>query len=58
MCRCSYLGEHGKELQECREAPFYTLGPLVTDIAPAMITLLRRLARRKLVGMAPPCCVM
>ena len=23
-----------KELQECREAPFYTLGPLVTDIAP------------------------
>ena len=26
-----------KELQECREAPFYTLGPLVTDIAPAMI---------------------
>jgi len=23
-----------KELQECYEAPFYTLGPLVTDIAP------------------------
>ena len=23
-----------KELNECREAPFYTLGPLVTDIAP------------------------
>lgn len=23
-----------KELQECHEAPFYTLGPLVTDIAP------------------------
>jgi len=23
-----------KELQECSEAPFYTLGPLVTDIAP------------------------
>jgi len=23
-----------KELQECFEAPFYTLGPLVTDIAP------------------------
>ena len=23
-----------KELSECREAPFYTLGPLVTDIAP------------------------
>src|SRR3974390_409299 len=24
-----------KQLQECGEAPFYTLGPLVTDIAPA-----------------------
>ena len=24
-----------KELQDCYEAPFYTLGPLVTDIAPA-----------------------
>lgn len=23
-----------KELKECREAPFYTLGPLTTDIAP------------------------
>lgn len=23
-----------KQLEECREAPFYTLGPLVTDIAP------------------------
>jgi phosphomethylpyrimidine synthase len=24
-----------RELEACREAPFYTLGPLVTDIAPA-----------------------
>lgn len=24
-----------KELQDCFEAPFYTLGPLVTDVAPA-----------------------
>ena len=24
-----------KELGDCREAPFYTLGPLITDIAPA-----------------------
>ena len=23
-----------KELRDCYEAPFYTLGPLVTDIAP------------------------
>ena len=27
-------GEHGQQLQLCHEAPFYTLGPLVTDIAP------------------------
>ena len=25
---------HGKQLKECDEAPFYTLGPLETDIAP------------------------
>ena len=25
-----------KQLKECGEAPFYTLGPLVTDIAPAL----------------------
>jgi len=24
-----------KELEDCHEAPFYTLGPLITDIAPA-----------------------
>jgi len=27
-----------EELRHCFEAPFYTLGPLVTDIAPATIT--------------------
>ena len=28
-------GEHGrKQLEYCHEAPFYTLGPLTTDIAP------------------------
>lgn len=27
-----------KQLRECGEAPFYTLGPLTTDIAPAMTT--------------------
>ena len=26
-----------KQLQECGEAPFYTLGPLVTDIAPGYV---------------------
>lgn len=29
-----------KELTHCHEAPFYTLGPLTTDIAPGMITSL------------------
>jgi phosphomethylpyrimidine synthase len=27
-------GEHGPAAQYCKEAPFYTLGPLTTDIAP------------------------
>jgi phosphomethylpyrimidine synthase len=35
-----------KQLQACGEAPFYTLGPLVTDIAPAMTTSPAALARR------------
>ncbi len=35
-----------KEVEWCYEAPFYTLGPLVTDIAPGMTTLPARLARR------------
>ena len=30
-----------KQLEECHEAPFYTLGPLTTDIARAMITSLQ-----------------
>jgi phosphomethylpyrimidine synthase len=27
-------GEHGQAARRCHEAPFYTLGPLTTDIAP------------------------
>ena len=27
-------GEHGQAARDCHEAPFYTLGPLTTDIAP------------------------
>jgi phosphomethylpyrimidine synthase len=27
-------GKHGAQLEKCHEAPFYTLGPLTTDIAP------------------------
>ena len=27
-------GQHGQAVGECGEAPFYTLGPLTTDIAP------------------------
>jgi phosphomethylpyrimidine synthase len=27
-------GQHGEAARECGEAPFYTLGPLTTDIAP------------------------
>ncbi len=35
-----------RQLETCGEAPFYTLGPLVTDIAPATTTSPR--------GSAPP----
>ena len=28
-----------EELEHCHEAPFYTLGPLTTDIARVMTTL-------------------
>jgi phosphomethylpyrimidine synthase len=35
-----------KQLRECGEAPFYTLGPLTTDIAPATTTSPRASARR------------
>ena len=35
MCRCNMIHENmTKQLEACHEAPFYTLGPLTTDIAP------------------------
>ena len=35
-----------KQLEECGEAPFYTLGPLVTDIAPGYDHITQASARR------------
>ena len=35
-----------KQPESCGEAPFYTLGPLVTDIAPATTTSPAASARR------------
>ena len=34
MCRCKIKINMDKQIKECGEAPFYTLGPLTTDIAP------------------------
>ena len=34
MCRCTIKENMDKQLECCDEAPFYTLGPLTTDIAP------------------------
>ncbi len=34
-----------KQLKECGEAPFYTLGPLTTDIAPGYDHITDRLVR-------------
>ena len=42
----------------CKDAPFYTLGPLTTDTAPATTTSRRRSAVWKSPAMALPCCVM
>jgi len=30
----THKGERRRQQQVCHEAPFYTLGPIVTDIAP------------------------
>lgn len=46
------------ELQDCSEAPFYTLGPLTTDIAPGYDHITSPSVRRRSAGMARPCCVM
>jgi phosphomethylpyrimidine synthase len=35
-----------KQLKECGEAPFYTLGPLTTDIAPGYDHITSASARR------------
>ena len=43
------------QLEACREAPFYTLGPLTTDIAPDHIT--SGIGAALSVGTARPCCV-
>jgi phosphomethylpyrimidine synthase len=47
-----------KELADCFEAPFYTLGPIVTDIAPAYDHITSAWARPTSAGTAPPCSAM
>jgi phosphomethylpyrimidine synthase len=44
-----------KQLRECGEAPFYTLGPLTTDIAPGYDHITSAIGRRRSAGTAPPC---
>ena len=44
------------EEELCEEAPFYTLGPLATDIAPAYDHITRRSAPRSSPRPAPRCC--
>ena len=39
-------GEHGQAARACGEAPFYTLGPLTTDIAPGYDHITSASARR------------
>jgi phosphomethylpyrimidine synthase len=46
-----------KQLEWCDEAPFYTLGPIVTDIAPATTISPAPSAPPRSVGTARPCSV-
>ena len=46
------------ELQHCFEAPFYTLGPLVTDVAPGWDHITSAIGRPTSVGTAQPCSAM
>jgi len=45
-----------KQMEECSEAPFYVLGPLVTDIAPGYDHITSAIGRRWLGGMAAMLC--
>ena len=60
MFQCIKIKENmDRQIDKCHGAPFYTLGPLVTDIAPC----LRIISRLLLVhlssdGTVLPCCVM
>jgi len=44
-----------KQQELCHEAPFYTLGPLVTDIAPGYDHITSAIAPRSSAGTGPRC---
>lgn len=46
-----------KQLEICREAPFYTLGPLTTDIAPGYDHITSAIGAAMIGGSARRCCV-
>jgi len=45
-----------KEMEMCYEAPFYTLGPLVTDIAPGYDHITSAIGAAMIGGTARRCC--
>ena len=45
------------QIDHCNEAPFYTLGPLTTDIAPGYDHITSAIGAAKLAGMARQCYV-
>ncbi len=47
-----------RQIEKCHDAPFYTLGPLVTDIAPDTTILLLLSVRLRSDGWARPCFAM
>ncbi len=44
-----------EELRQCFEAPFYTLGPLVTDIAPGYDHITSAIGRHRSAGTGQRC---
>jgi thiamine biosynthesis protein ThiC len=49
--------KHGKTTGICDEAPFYTLGPLTTDIAPGYDHYLCHRSRNDWIGTDAQCCM-
>ena len=58
MSLCRKLKKIEKQESICKNAPFYTLGPLTTDIAPGYDHITSAIGAAMIDGMEPLCFVM